>query len=502
MIEIKSHETINESYQAYLRDESKTEGAAEAIFFPENFNDAARLVRRLSEEGRKITVSGARTGVVGGAVPHGGALLSTEKLKRISGITKNGVTGRYLITAEAGVTLSELNRYVDSFDFPDGKKYFYPVNPTEPGATIGGMVSGNSSGSRSYKFGPTRNYICALKILLSSGEILNLSRHVAKNSFNFEFVSESGKKYSFNMPDYRFAAIKNNAGIYRVLGMDLLDIFIGSEGTLGIVLEAGLMLEQRPETELGIMSFFLSENAALAAVSGLRFDPDIYAIEYFDRGALDLLTQERKAKPSAGIPEFSPDSCAALYLEFGIEKSALEAKYDFLSGVLEKNGSSMDTAWGGTENREMEKLRNFRRMLPETVNNFLSFVKIQYPEIYKISSDIAVPQEKFPELMEVYRMKLSSSGLKYIIFGHVGECHLHMNILPHNPEEMSKGKAIYREIVSRAVELGGTISAEHGIGKIKREYLPLMYSETEISRMRMIKEYFDPGMLLNPGNIF
>jgi len=156
-------------------------------------------------------------------------------------------------------------------------------------------------------------------------------------------------------------------------------------------------------------------------------------------------------------------------------------------------------AW---ENIEKERIKFFRHALPETVNGFISEIKRNYPDIHKLGTDIAVPHEMFGEMNEFSKNTLMKSGLKFVSFGHIGDSHIHFNIIPQNYDELDAGKRIYGILVSKAVELGGTVSAEHGIGKLKHKYLETMYGKKGIDEIRRVKKCFDPEFLLNRGNMF
>ncbi|NTU97842.1 MAG: FAD-binding oxidoreductase, partial [Chlorobiaceae bacterium] len=174
------------------------------------------------------------------------------------------------------------------------------------------------------------------------------------------------------------------------------------------------------------------------------------------------------------------------------EEQALEV----LFGMTETCGAMSDDSWMALDRDEQEKLRAFRHALPLLVNDWLS-----RQQESKISTDMAVPDGKFRELFDFYRASCERHGFVYIIFGHIGNSHVHLNILPRNHDEFLEAKALYRKFVAKAIELGGTVSAEHGIGKLKVEYLAEMYGESGIREMARVKKYLDPHLRLNIGNI-
>ena len=170
--------------------------------------------------------------------------------------------------------------------------------------------------------------------------------------------------------------------------------------------------------------------------------------------------------------------------------------------LLEASGSSADTAWSATSPVEIERLKAFRHALPEAINRLIGARALACPGLTKLGTDFAVPDEALAPLMEAYREIMTEAQLEYVIFGHIGNNHLHLNILPRNLAEYQRGKKIYQDLARRVLEWGGTVSAEHGIGKLKKPLLELMLGASGLEAMRLVKKVFDPETLLNPGNIF
>ena len=154
-----------------------------------------------------------------------------------------------------------------------------------------------------------------------------------------------------------------------------------------------------------------------------------------------------------------------------------------------------------TEPREHERLRLFRHAVPEAVNLRIARIQRDCPDITKLGTDMAVPDEHLDGMLALYRKRLEAEGLEYVIFGHIADNHLHVNILPHTEDEYARGKEIYKGFAQEAVARGGTVSAEHGIGKLKTFLLPLLYGEEGVEEMRRVKRLFDPGGRLNPGTL-
>jgi D-lactate dehydrogenase (cytochrome) len=295
------------------------------------------------------------------------------------------------------------------------------------------------------------------------------------------------KRPEYGMPD----TSKHNAGYFSEAGMDLIDLFIGSEGTLGIIAEADLMLIPLPSAIISCLVYFRSVEELFLFVRLLK-DPangiSTRAIEFFDRHSLEFL--------AAKYPEIPGDSEGAIFFEQETTAELEENNLDTLFGLMESCNAMTDLSWMALDRDEQERLREFRHTLPLLVNEWLSR---QHES--KISTDMAVPDSRFRELFDFYRTSCEQQGFVYIIFGHIGDAHVHLNILPRNREEFVQAKALYRTFVGKALELGGTISAEHGIGKLKAEYLVGMYQESGIREMVRVKKCLDPLLVLNRGNL-
>ena len=247
--------TEAEDLQNYLTDASNLPGGAAAkLFLPETTEDAAEIMRQANVEKIPVTISGARTGTVGGAIPFGGWLVSPEKLNRIIEINKN------FAVVESGVLLTDLQKAAAA------ENLFYPPDPTEWSCQIGGTIATNASGARSFKYGATREFVRGLKIVLADGEILDLRRgeNFAENDF-LKLKTRGGREISIKLPTYRQPSVrKNTSGYFTGDRFDAVDLFIGSEGTLGIITEIELKLLPKTEAFLSGIVFFENENDLLA----------------------------------------------------------------------------------------------------------------------------------------------------------------------------------------------------------------------------------------------
>jgi D-lactate dehydrogenase (cytochrome) len=495
-------------YDGFLRDESRRVGTADGIALPICEAEVRAIVGDAAAAGRPLTVQGARTGIAAGAVPAGGVVLSLARMKGIDAIVPDPQTGAPTLTVEPGVLLTEVRAVVE----PAG--LFFPPDPTETSASLGGMVACNASGALTFAYGPTRDWIQALRVVLADGSVLALRRgeRIAAAG-HFAVTTEEGRTIDGVLPGYTQPAVKSAAGYFITPDMDLLDLFIGMEGTLGVITEITCKLIPRPPAIAGLTLFLPSEAAALSAVRALRGEeiaglptPTLrpMAIEFFSQEVLDLLRGARAESPAfERIPVLRPHFHTALYVEFhGDDPDALEAGVmETLELAMALGGNDEDT-WYATTPRELDPLKAFRHATPEAVNLLIDVRKRAHPGLTKLGTDMSVPDADLERVLALYRAGLAREGLESVIFGHIGNNHLHVNILPRDLADYERGKALYLDWARTIVAWGGSVAAEHGIGKLKVPMLRLMYGDAGIAQMQALKALFDPQGLFNPGNLF
>lgn len=520
---IDDPEIIAQQYTVYLTDESRIDGGhADWLFFPTTEQDVVAIMKKMAETNTPITIEGARTGIVGGAVPIiGGAIISMERMNKIKGLGYDEQVQKWFIRLEPGVTLNELKAILkqkkidDDLSIPpdsnavkkfkeDKKRYFYPVAPTEMSAAIGGTIATNASGATSFKYGPTRDWVRRLRVVLSNGEVLDITRGQYKAQNGIFKIQTSSSVIEVKIPTYEMPKAKNAAGLYAKPDMDLIDLFIGSEGLFGIITEADVWLTEYHEV-FGSIVFFDEDDKALNFVSLLRESQDIQPefIEYFDRNALELLKAKQREDPKfVNMPTIFQEAVSAISFDFPYHEDTIIGNLETVKKLLEECNANPEMSWCGYEDRELERFKHFRHAVPEIVNNIIAERKKTYPHLHKLGTDMSVTNEHLVDMMHFYHQVLQEEGLEYAIWGHIGDNHVHVNILPRNMEELEKGKAIYKKFAHKAVEYGGSVSAEHGIGKIKHEYLKIMFGEEGINEMRRVKEALDPKYLLCVNNMF
>ena len=454
-------------------------GYADRVILPENEKEARDILLEASAKNIPVTISGGGTGVTGARIPFGGWVIATEKLNKIIDINKDSLTA----TLEPGVRLSDLENELSK------KGLTYLPDPTEPNAFLGGTISTNASGAKGFKYGPTRNYIKRLKVLLSTGHIINIKRgdYFIKRGSIFQLKLKD-KEISIRIPDYSMPDIKTAAGYYIKDNMDLLDLFIGHEGTLCFILEADIALGKRPEEVMSFFSFFSSEDDAISFVKDAKAYKAM-SLEYMDANSLSLLRIK--------YPNIPKCAKGLIYFEQDYKKEFESEIIDSWTKLLEKHKALMEDSYFADSDKERAKLKELRHALPDAVNEIVKKNKLP-----KVGTDIAVPDKGFKEMLEFYKEKLVSSGIDYVVFGHIGESHMHVNMLPRTEEEFKKSRLVYMEFVKKAVGLGGTVSAEHGIGKLKHPFLEIMYGKNNLKQMALLKKSLDPFCILGLDNIF
>jgi D-lactate dehydrogenase (cytochrome) len=313
--------------------------------------------------------------------------------------------------------------------------------------------------------------------VLASGEVLDLRR-------------SSGNILKIPLPTYHPPATRKNAAGYFIKpGMEAIDLFIGSEGTLGVICEIETRLIPKPQGLLSGVVFFANEADVLAFVAEAKSGAvDARALEFFDNESLNFLRQK--------YPEVPTEAVAAIFFEQETTDLTEESILNAWLALLDRHHAFTDS-WFATNEQDQARLREFRHQLPVLMNEWFAHYKQR-----KVSTDMAVPDAAFPGLFELYKQTLRSSGLRYTIFGHIGDNHVHVNILPRDENEAARAREFYVQFLKYAASVGGTLSAEHGVGKLKRDYLRLFYSDQQLREMAALKKHFDPHGILGRGNIF
>ncbi len=476
----------------FLLDASNYSGFCDAVYFPENEVEVKEILRDCNNNKIRVTFSGSGTGLTGARVPEGGVVISAEKLNKIIEINTEE---KYAIV-QPGVILREFQNEVES------KGLFYPPDPTERDSFIGGNVLTNASGAKTFKYGPTRDYVESLKIILADGDSIMLTRGkcFAKN-YKMNLVTDSGRQINFVLPAYEMASTKHTAGYYIKENMDAIDLFIGSEGTLGFVSEIKVRLIDLPGEILSCVCFFLKESDGFNFIleardlsnnnSKLNEINKISArgLEFFDENSLDFLRED--------YPQIPGNAKAAVWFEQEVNEDNEESLFEEWLALLNKYNGDEENSWFASDPKEQEKFKDFRHAISWKVTEYIT-----HNNVRKVGTDTAVPDKSFPDYFSFAKELVKKNSLDYVVYGHFGNNHMHLNMLPKKEEDYLHAKKVYLEMCKEAVRLGGTVSAEHGIGKLKQEYLLAMYGKKTVRGMAQVKLIFDPNKILGIGNIF
>ncbi len=428
---------------------------------PADEQGVAAAIREAAAARAAVTIAGAGTGVTGGKVPQGGWVVSLEKLTDLR-------VGPGYAEVGAGVLLRDLQAAAGQ------SGQLYPPDPTETGSSLGGNIATNASGSRSFRYGSTRRWVERLRVVLAGGEIREFRR---------------GEAIDFDPGTVPLPAVtKNTAGYLLRPGMDWVDLFVGSEGTLGAITAARVKLLPAPEAVLAGVIFFRSSDAALDAADEWREQARPRMLEYMDRPSLDLLRTR--------YSEIPMEADAAILVDQDLE-SEDDPEIDRWLERIETAGALAEASWFALSAADRERFRKFRHSLAELVND-----RVRRSGAMKMNTDYAVPVARSRDILGFYRRRLEQEFPgRYVIFGHLGDAHVHINLFS-DPANPGHATGLLEEFAREAVRLGGTVSAEHGLGKRKAHLLKLQYAPEHLEAMRAVKRRLDPENRFGRGTLF
>lgn len=433
---------------------------------------------RCRAAGTPLTISGGRTGVAGGALPEGGALLSTVAM---SGFSVEGG----ILRAGAGTLLRDVREALR------GSGLFLPPDPTEWTATMGGMAATDASGSDGFRYGSTRDWVEALDLVLTDGSPVEVVR--GEHTFGDDGRCRHPLVGDLEIRPTARSLTKDAAGYRMRAGMDLVDLILGSEGTLCLVAGVTLRLAPEPAHILEAVLFpgsgdllWPAVRNSVEALAGLR------AVEMMDGGCLELV-----GSASGSVPVPPGAACAVMLRMEAHDGEGLDACISALAGLAERLGVPDSMTWVGVDEGDCSRIRAFRHSLPETVNREIASRRARIPGIHKLASDTAVPFDRVEEHHAAIRSVMEREGLRCIVFGHAGQGHLHANVLPRSADELCRAESCMEEIAAIAAAAGGTVTAEHGLGRLKGGLLGLMHDSDTLACMSALRRVFDPDGLLN-----
>lgn len=446
---------------SYAHDASGLERIPDGVSRPSDEAEVVELLRQASAEGTPVTAAGGQTSTTGASITDRGLLLSLRALDRVGEVDRETAT----IRVQAGVLLGPLKRSLAA------QGYLFAPDPTsEEDVTLGGAVACNASGARSLRYGATRNHVRALRVALASGEVVEVRR--------------SGVE-------------KNTAGY--ALAQEPVDWFVGSEGTLGIILEAELALLPLPSEVVGLGIPFDGEKDALAFVVAARESRRVAprCLEFFDERALEVV---REFQEREGLAPWPAGARAFVYTEEAGAEGA-EPPLDEWLALAERHHARDADVLAFDSDAAIRQARRARHSVPATM--------IERGNAYRpaggrrVSTDWAVPYPRLREAIAESRRLADDAGVaQAVTYGHAGNGHPHQNFVARDARELERTEHVVEQTLHQVIALGGTVSAEHGIGKLKRRWLPLQMTDVQIGVMRAVKRELDPKGLLAPGNIF
>lgn len=430
--------------EKYLSDQlGRKKGNASALVFATSTEEVSAVLRFANQNNIPVTPRGAGTNLVGSTVPHNGSIiLDLSRMNRILEIDKENFTA----TVEPGVILEDFQKYVEGLGF------FYPPDPGEKRASIGGNIATNAGGMRAVKYGVTRDYVMGLELVLADGTILNVGSKNRKDT----------------------------------TGLDVKDIVIGSEGTLAVITKCHLRLVGKPEKSQSILVSFDSLQAGIEAVPViLRQNLNPTAVEFIERKVVKL------GEDFLGLAYPDPDAAAYLLLTFDGAASEINAAIEKLSEVLREASRRVIILDGSSPELDASNIWKIRGCLVKAVEA----VSEQEP------LDIVVPIARVADFVEYVNQLEKESGMQMISFGHAGDGNVHLCVVRGGRSDSiweSELHANLEKLYSRAREFGGLISGEHGLGVSKRDFFFAETPSQNVDLMNAIKKSFDDKGILNP----
>ena len=494
---------------SFLQDESKLRvGDPKAVYFPTTTEEVSSICQFLYQNDQEMAVSGTRSGIVGGSVPNKDAsIISIEKLKRKYLLTKR--EEEHYLTISANITLNEISTFLNDNLFT----HFYPVDPTYYDACIGGNISTNAGGSRSVFYGQTRNWIDAITVVTPEGKIIKLNRgeqKVEQHSFVMQnSSSDENVEKRFIGCDIKVPQTKNSLGPRFHNEMDLIDMFIGAEGILGVITEVTIRLTKKPAKRWFHMQLFEDEqkafNFAKLLLEQLKKSPhgDLLALEFIDKNSLKIALNSANARQLNLVKD---KHCGVVFFDFSLnvsrESDVTDDFLDSITEILTSQDCDLESSISGDDEKVLVNFKTLRHAVPEQINAKVALLKNSIPSLHKISTDMSVPTSRLQDIFDFYRKTLTKEKFEFFIFGHFGSGHLHLNIIPDSEEKLTYFKEnLYSNFAKKVVELGGSVSGEHGIGRLKRWCMEIQFNAEELECMHSLKSFFDPKWLMNRGVI-
>jgi len=428
-------------------DPGRIKGHVDAVVRAENVNDVIATVKFCRKHKIPLTPQGALSSLTGSAVPFGGIVLDLQKMCKIEEIS---IEDSYVVV-EPGLRVDELNEEMKKHGF------YFPVDPTSSAvATISGAIASGAGGIRGAKFGTVRDWTLGLDVVIGTGDLIKIGCRTVKCR----------------------------------QGYDLTRLFVGSEGTLGVIVKAILQIHPIPEAVNRVVAFFSDYRDGVRAVREIKKAKIVpLAMEFMDKATMDLVSK---------FVEFDVPSKSefALIVDVDAPKESISRISEEVERILRRCGAVITSS--DLSQKEIEKVFVMRKSATSTI--------IKESRLASFSEDVTVPPSKLPELMaEIYKIK-EKYNIKLFVFGHIADGNIHPRVAINSEEDFEKAKKVFREIGVKAIEMGGTTSGEHGIGIMKKDLLKYEFesrgSPIALEIMRKIKRIFDPDNIMNPGKVF
>ena len=494
-------------------------GHATGVARPRTEADVAELLRR----GHQLLAVGAQSSLTGGATPRGDVVVATDGLSEVIEVSQSRVR------VQTGVSLRTLQTALDIHGA------WYPPVPTYDGAAVGGVVATNAAGPATFKYGATRAWVTGLSVVLGGGDVLDIRRgEVVAHPEGYFDIERPGGVCRVPVPGYRMPDVpKRSAGYFAEPGMDLVDLFVGSEGTLGIITEVTLDLvprkpaaslwwvPMRDESRAGSLVTTLREAARTTWRTNDPHGIDVASIEHLDRRSLAIVREDGAARMHhVSIPA---DTSVALLLEVELPPSSVRA-----GDVYEEIGRALEPGAPDTpvtrlcrmladadvldrvevalpdDHRRRRQLLAVREAVPEGVNRRIAAAQRLHPDIRKTAADMIVPYARFDDSVSVFRTTFERLGLDFAIWGHISDGNLHPNVIPTSLDEVTLAETAILDCGRAIIEMGGCPLAEHGVGRhpVKQALLHMLYGTEGLAEMRRVKAALDPDGQLAPGVLF
>jgi len=482
----------NDIVSPFTQDWSNIPGHADLLVQPKTSIECAIILRTCFEKNIPITVSAGRTNLTGSATPKGGIVLSISKLTEPK-ISVNQIKKEVL--SPVGITLETLR---DEVLKCTKNKLYYPVDPTSRhDAYVGGTISCNASGFIPGERGATRYWVNEIDLILPSGNYIKAKRgQYISNEGSFE-LDINNEKVILPIPKYKRPDIKNASGPYSSENgeIDFVDLIVGSEGLYGLIVSCKLKLEERPQDYLELFLSLENEVKAIDFHDFLynHFDgkmSKISALEYFGYNSQKYMKHREflfKNKQDVGI-----------YIQIPIYSSTIDEKsYEWIELISKfDNSIDMDNVIVLNDPLNWKKFFEARHSIPDN-----ALTKTRQLGGVSIITDTIVPPKNYRKYLSLIHEKLQNTNIEYLLFGHLGDCHLHFHLIPTDKQD-EKCMNVYDYMIDLSAEFGGVYSAEHGTGKRKRNDFKKCYGEKAVEMVRQSKLAVDPYLIFNRGNVF